>query len=289
MPSILNRISFLILLWIFSFQSCEKIAEKVFSDTDDLEMGDAIDKEIRSKPNDFRLLENIDLQNYIQSIVKQILKSPNVRKKKVYSYKVALLNDDKIVNAFCIPGGNIYVYTGLLKFLENEASLAAVLSHEIAHAEKRHIRQRMISAMGIQLVVSAFLGNDSSVFKEMGVQLAGSLALQSNSRADELEADEWGFLYLQSSPYYQGAMSYFFEKIIKEEKSSRLTKVVESLLSSHPIPEERLKANSERIHKANINPPTRSNLFESRYKTMMQKYLLQTGSTQDGETIDDKG
>jgi beta-barrel assembly-enhancing protease len=275
-------------LCLFLFSSCEKIADAAFSDKDDIEMGANLDKEIRSKPNEFRILNNLELQTYIQSIVNQILRSPLVKKKKTYSYKITILDDDKAINAFCTPGGNIYVYTGLLKFLDNEASLAAVLSHEIAHAEKRHVRQRMLSSMGLQLIISALLGNGASVFQELGIQIAGTLALLSNSRSDELEADEWGFQYLQASPYYRGAMSFFFEKIAKEEKSSKMSKAMESLLSTHPIPEERLRANSERIRQAKIQPPIPSNLLETRYKSMIKKHL-RAGSTNDGEPIEDRG
>ena len=278
----------ILLLCLLALNACEQIADAAFSDKDDIEMGATLDKEIRSKPTEFPILVNLELQGYVQSIVKQLIRSPLVKRKKTYSYKVTILNDDKAINAFCTPGGYIYVYTGLLKFHDNEASLAAVLSHEIAHAEKRHVRQRMLSAMGVQLIVSAILGNGSSVFKEMGLQIAGTLALLSNSRGDELEADELGFLYLQSSPYYQGAMSYFFEKIAKEEKRNRMSKAVESLLSTHPIPEERLKANSERIRAAKIHPPIPSNLLETRYKSIIKKHL-RAGSTLDGEPIDDRG
>ena len=278
----------ILLLCLLALNACEQIADAAFSDKDDIEMGATLDKEIRSKPTEFPILVNLELQGYVQSIVKQLIRSPLVKRKKTYSYKVTILNDDKAINAFCTPGGYIYVYTGLLKFLDNEASLAAVLSHEIAHAEKRHVRQRMLSAMGVQLIVSAILGNGSSVFKEMGLQIAGTLALLSNSRGDELEADELGFLYLQSSPYYQGAMSYFFEKIAKEEKRNRMSKAVESLLSTHPIPEERLKANSERIRAAKIHSPIPSNLLETRYKSIIKKHL-RAGSTLDGEPIDDRG
>lgn len=285
-----TKLRFLIFLFLglFAFVSCERIANSVFSDKDDLEMGASIDKEIRSKPSQFQILNNLALQKYIQSIVNQLTKSPAIRKKQIYTYKVTIIDDDKTINAFCTPGGYIYVYTGLLKFLDNEASLAAVLAHEIAHAEKRHVRQRMLSAMGLQLVLSAILGGQSSVFQEMGLQIAGSLALLSNSRADELEADEWGFLYLQSSPYYQGAMSYFFQKIAKQEKSSKLNKTIESLLSTHPIPEERLRANTERIKKHKVKPPSPSNLLETRYKRELRKQLKR-GSTIHGEPIEDRG
>ena len=201
--------TWLVLFIVLQLQFCEKMAEIAFSDKDDWELGNSIDLEIRSKREQFRVLENIELQTYIQSIVKQLIRAPQIKKKKLFSYKVTVLDDDGVVNAFCTPGGYIYVYTGLLKFLDDEASLAAVLAHEIAHAEKRHVRQRMLSAMGLQIILSALIGKDSSLVKEMGFQLVGNLALLSNSRAEEMEADELGFLYLKSSPYYQGAMSFF--------------------------------------------------------------------------------
>lgn len=269
------NVSFRILFFhsILLLFNCEKIADTFFSDKDDIALGQSLDNEFRAESSQIKILERPALKSYVQSIVNQILKSNEVKKKKIFPYQVTLVDDDSTINAFCAPGGFIYVYTGLLFFLENEASLAAVLSHEIAHAEKRHVRQRMLSTMGVQIILSIILGGDSSGWKDIAVQLAGNFALLSNSRQDELEADEFGFLYLRSTPYYQGSMSYFFEKIIKEEKKGKLSKTFEKFLSTHPLAEDRLKENQKRIQKNKIIPATGNNLFEQRYKSKLFQLL----------------
>lgn len=276
------KAKYFIIIFLFLFSNCEKIANTFFSDKDDVQMGISIDKEIQSS-KEYKILKNQILENYVQSIVNQLIKSPFIKKKKVYKYKVTLIDDDKTINAFCTPGGFIYVYTGLLKFLENEASLAAVLSHEIAHAEKRHVRQRMLSAMSIQIILS-ILFKDSTIFQDIAVNLGGTLALLANSRSDEMEADEYGFQYLKSTPYYQGAMSYFFDKMLQAQKNTQRSKTLEKILSTHPIPEDRLKANELRISKNKIPEATPSNLLSSRYQSTIQTHL---GKTEDIDLLDD--
>lgn len=272
--SIFRKFALTLVFIALSFlASCEKLADMSFSEKDDVEMGANFDKEIRSDTANFKILENEPLRLYVQGIINQILKSPAVKRKKVYNYKVTLLDGDDVINAFCTPGGYIYVYTGLLKFLENEATLAAVLGHEIAHAEKRHVRQRMISAMGIEFVLKVLLQDNSSLFKEIALGVAGMLVLLQNSRSDELEADELGFAYLKTTPYYEGSMSFFFEKIKEKEKSSRLSKALESVLSTHPIAENRLEENDKRIKAGKIKSKIPANLMERRYKNTITELL----------------
>lgn len=250
--------------------NCEKIADSLFSDKDDFSLGLSMDREIRGNSRTYKILENEKLRKYVQEITNQILRSPMVSKKKVFPYKVTILRDDKIINAFCTPGGFIYVYTGLLKFLDNEASLAAVLAHEIAHAEKRHVRQRMLSSMGIQFIMMFLLGDSGSILREIGVRMAGNLAILANSRGDEMEADEWGFRYMRSTPYYQGAMEYFFAKIQNSKnKTGKGVASVERLLSTHPLPDDRLRKNENRVRSARLKPPTPGTLFTDRYHSMM--------------------
>ncbi|MCB1177539.1 MAG: M48 family metalloprotease [Leptospiraceae bacterium] len=198
---------------IINTSNCEKLADSFFSEKDDVKMGLSFDKEIRSNSGKYTVLQDKILLNYVQKIVNTLKKSPKIKRKSVYPYKVTILDDDKVINAFCTPGGFIYVYTGLMKFLENEASLAAVLAHEIAHAEKRHARQRMLSRIGINILLSLLLGSNDNPWIELGMKLGGGLAVLHNSRGDEKEADEEAFKYLENSPYYRGGMSYFFDKV----------------------------------------------------------------------------
>ena len=258
-------------LVIFFTCSCEKAVNFFFSDADDVEIGKSIDKEIRSS-KEYKILRNPPLRNYVQKVTNEVLRSKYVSKKHIYPYKITLIDDDSTINAFCTPGGFIYVYTGLLKILPNEASLAAVLAHEIAHAEKRHVRQRMLAAFGVELIISLILNEQSSVLVDLGSKLAGNLALLSNSRGDELESDEMGFLYLRGSIYYPGAMSYFFDEIQKTRKNNRILKMLSGFLSTHPLPEKRLRKNYERIRNAEIPKAKATNLFAKRYKGILQKY-----------------
>ncbi|MEM7179850.1 MAG: M48 family metalloprotease [Spirochaetota bacterium] len=269
MRFLLRQLLFLFL--IASTCSCEKAVNLVFSDADDVEIGKSMDTQIRNS-KEYKVLRNTPLRNYVQKVANEVLRSKFVRKKNIYPYKVTLIEDDSTINAFCTPGGFIYVYTGLLRILPNEASLAAVLAHEIAHAEKRHARQRMLAAFGVELIISLILGEGSSILVEIGSKLAGNLALLSNSRGDELESDEMGFLYLQGSIYYPGAMSYFFDEIQKSRKDNRIVKMLSGFLSTHPLPEKRLRKNYERIQKAEIPKAKASNLFTRRYKRTLRKY-----------------
>lgn len=265
----MKKLSILFLI-LLSFSHCEKLTEIAFPDDSDIEVGLNFDKEIRSSSG-YRISQNEGLRNYVQSITDRLLKSPAVQKKSIFKYQVTILEDAETINAFCTPGGFIYVYTGLLQFIENEATLAAILAHEIAHAEKRHARQRMLGGWGVQLftvIISIFL--DSSL-AQFGMELAGNFMILQNSRDDELEADELAFEYLEATPYYRGAISYFFEKIQNKEKSGPLAKRLESLFSTHPIPEERLQKNEERILKAKIDPPSEENLFTTSFQRMAQR------------------
>lgn len=249
------------------------LVDLAFSEHDDVKMGKSIDRELKSQRN-IVVLKNDKIQKYVQYVTKEVLRSPHIKRKDVYPYKVTILDDDNVVNAFCTPGGYIYIYTGLLKFLENEASLAAVIAHEIAHAEKRHARQRMLSQLGIQIIIAILLQDSSSQIGEIAAGLAGNLTLLANSRSDEIEADEWGFKYMETTPYYQAAMSYFFDKIKETQgEGNAFTNSINRMLSTHPLPDDRLKKNAQRIKKYDIAPPSPSNLFTRRYKKVINSVL----------------
>ncbi len=283
MKSLFTKTSLIFLFLLFI--NCDKLVDSFFSDKDDVNLGQTLDKEIRAA-NSSKILDGKEIQKYVQNIVLTILKSNSVNKKKVYPYTVTVIQDDEVINAYCTPGGFIYVFTGLIKFLENEASLAAILAHEIAHAEKRHSRKRMISAISIQVIVSLLLGRDASWISQWLMSFAGEMAILNNSRKDELEADDLAFIYLNATPYYQGSMSYFFDKIDKTEKKSKSSKVLEKILSTHPMAEDRLKANEKRIKKYKLSKPSESNLFSHRYKTTIKKLDLNPDpiiETQDEE------
>ncbi len=238
----------------------------VFPDSKDIELGRQVDGEIRKTPQEFPILQgHPEVKAYVEQVGQRILASPEIRKKGLYAYQFEIIADDKTINAFCTPGGYIYVYTGLLKFLDNEASLAGVIGHEIAHAERRHATRRMTTQMGYQMLVSIVLGDTPGQAAQLAGNLFSGLALLKNSRGDETESDTYSFKYLLSTPYYPGAIRYFFEKVQGVSGGSR-SGSVDRLLSTHPLPQDRFEHINKMLVEVGNPAPTEENLFALRYQ-----------------------
>lgn len=241
------------------FIACSSI--NIFPVSQDQALGAQFEKEIHADTKEYKVLNKPKARDYVQGIVDRILKAPDVKYRGTFPYKVELLDDDKTVNAFATPGGYIYVYTGLIKMLDNEASLAGVLGHEIAHAELRHSTSRMTKTLGIQTITEIALGKNPNSNVALAANAFAGLGLLKNSRNDEDEADEFSFKYLQSTQWYPGAIQFFFEKV-KGRGGSGL----EELFSTHPLPESRIESVRQRLKDANIPPPTEAQLNTRTYQ-----------------------
>ena len=213
-----------------------KIEINGFSVDDDIKMGQQLYDEIHSSP-DYKIVSkdvNPKLYQYIENIKQTILAKGEFRYKDQFEWKITVLNDDKTINAFCAPGGFIFIYTGILKYLDNEAEFAGVLAHEMGHAERRHGTRQMTKIYGIQMILDFLLrGENSDSFKQV---IGGFLNLR-YSRSYEREADECSVSYLCNTPYQSDGAAGFFEKIVKEEGARS-----EELLSTHPDPTDRISA-----------------------------------------------
>ena len=255
--------SALITVAVFGCSGSGSLGFNIFPDSKDIELGRQIDHEIRKGPKEYPILNGRpDVREYIEGIGKKILASPEIKKRGIYAYQFEIIHDDSTINAFCTPGGYIYVYTGILRFLDDEATLAGVLGHEIAHAERRHATKRMSSAFGIQVLLAVLLGQSPTQSEKLGANLFAGLGLLANSRADETESDTYSMRYLQSTEYYPGAIKYFFQKVSAGGKRSGL----ERFLSTHPLPQDRME-NLDKLLAQMGNPePNESNLFGGRYQ-----------------------
>ncbi len=248
----------------FSFYGCDDFNPldfNAFSVQDDVEIGRQLDWQIKSNPLEYPLLNQQSAIDYVQNIVNQIIQSPVIEYRGVFVYQVKIIRKDNVVNAFAVPGGYLYIYTGLLKFVDNEATLAGILAHEVAHAERRHSTKRMTKAYGVQFLLDLILGSNPDQYAELAANLFAGLALLKNSRDDEYEADEYSFKYLQSSIWYPGAMKYFFQKVSDNSTGSFL----EELLSTHPLNENRIAVYEQLIANAQLGQPDENNLFSQRY------------------------
>lgn len=168
---------------------------------------------------------------HIYRIRNNILNSGKVYFKNVFPWRVRIIKDDKTLNAFCTPGGYIYVYTGIIKYLDNETQLAGVLGHEIAHADRRHGANQMVTQYGASVLINILT---SGTTQELA-GLAANLLLLKYSRADETEADDYSVRYLLGTEYDPQGAKYFFQKI-----SSQGGPQLPEFLSTHPNPDNRV-------------------------------------------------
>lgn len=161
-----------------------------------------------------------------------------------FTIKVVDSND---VNAFALPGGFLYVNRGLLEAAENEAELAGVLSHEIAHVTARHGIEQMskgqlLNYASIPLFI--FGGIGGYIAQQVGSILV-PLTFLKFSRGAEKEADRLGAQYMWAAGYDPNALVTFFEKLQQKDKKKPGT--ISKLFSTHPLTGERIKEVNELI------------------------------------------
>lgn len=204
----------------------------LFPVEEDIKLGKQVSDEIASKPGEFPILsekDNRQIYNYINNITRKILNSGQVKYKDEFVWSVKIIKDDKTLNAFATPGGYIYVYTGLIKFLDSEDELAGVLGHEIAHADRRHSTKQMTQQLGVQMLLAAALGDREAV-----QQVASGIIGLKFSRNHESDADNYSVRYLCGTSYNASGAAGFFEKIGGQGGAPP------EFLSTHPNPGDRV-------------------------------------------------
>jgi predicted Zn-dependent protease len=171
---------------------------------------------------------------------------------KDFAWEFNVIDDDKTVNAFCMPGGKVVVYTGILKVTQNEDALAVVMGHEIAHALANHGNERMSQALVAQLGLTALdvaLAQKPQQTRQLLLAAAGAGAqigvLLPFSRKHESEADEIG-LYLMTMAGYRPEEAAPFWARMNRLAGSRPPE----FLSTHPDPSRRSTTLKQMVPKA---------------------------------------
>ncbi|MBS1518477.1 MAG: M48 family metalloprotease [Bacteroidetes bacterium] len=249
-------------------------SSNIYSVDDDVKLGKEIEQQINEDPKQFPIMkDHQEIKNYVNGLGRYVLNNSNLIKyKSIFPYKFEVIQDDSTVNAFCIPGGYIYVYTGLMKFLDNEAALIGVIGHEIAHAERRHMTQRLTSYYGVSIILSFILGSNPSALGEIAANLFVGLGFLANSRADEEEADNYSISYLTGTKYFPGGILNFFDKIREEQKKKGQTPGdLERLLATHPLPQDRIDNVNLKLSKIKPRPDPNKGLFKNEYQQMKEK------------------
>jgi hypothetical protein len=203
-----------------------------FSKEQDIEIGKQNAAEILKQVD---VVDNPRLQNYVKEIGQRLAQQPQADS---YPYTFTLINEPSI-NAFALPGGPIFIHSGLLEATDNEAQLAGVLAHEISHVALRHGTSQASKAQMIQLpavLVGAVLGNGGALSQigQVGVGLGLEALTMKYSRAAEKEADALGARIMSGAGYDPVQMATFFEKLAAEGGARPPV-----FLSSHPDPGHR--------------------------------------------------
>ena len=176
-----------------------------------------------------------------------------------FAWDYVLVDNDKIVNAWCMPGGKIAVYTGLLKITKNTNALSVVLGHEIAHAVARHSLERMSHAMTINLgttVADIFLGGAinrtrNTVGQNTGLDIFQLGIMNPFGRKQESEADYLGLIFSSLSGYDIRESVNLWERMAANKKG----KEVPVFLSTHPSSEKRIENLNNWISEVMIKYP----------------------------------
>jgi predicted Zn-dependent protease len=216
--------------------SCDKKLN-VFSVEDDIQFGAQFDQEIMSNPNFVILNEAQYSEAYttINLFKNKLLATGKVDYASRFSWTVRIIKDDATVNAFAVPGGYLYFYTGLIKVLDNEAEFVGVMAHEMAHVARRHSTAQLTKHYGIDLMLSMLLGKNSNQWVTIAAQLATGLTELKFSRNDEFEADKYAVTYTYPTEWDARGVADFFEKL----DSHSSTPV---FLSTHPADKDRIAA-----------------------------------------------
>jgi len=175
-----------------------------------------------------------------------------------YKWEFNLI-DNKEVNAWCMPGGKVVVYTGLLPITQNEAALAVVLAHEITHAIAQHGNERMSQvalAQGLEVAGNIFTQNNqqaNSIFNNVFAPGATVGVILPNSRNQEYEADRFGLIFAAMAGYNPQEAIPFWQRMSQAGGSNKPPE----FLASHP-------SDANRIAKIKQNMPEALKYYKPR-------------------------
>lgn len=186
----------------------------------------------------------------IQRAVEQYMAEQNASAElQGFDWEFNLIDDPDMVNAWCMPGGKVAFYTGIMPICQDEAGVAVVMGHEIAHAIANHARERMSQGMianGLLGTLGAALGQNASLTKQLFFQAVGvgaQVGMLKFSRQHESEADRIGLIFMAMAGYDPNEAPRFWERMQSQGGGAEPPE----WLSTHPSHGTRIKDLQEAI------------------------------------------
>lgn len=181
------------------------------------------------------MVKNVGVR--IQKAVEQYMAQNNASSELAgFQWEFNLIDDPKTVNAWCMPGGKVAFYTGIMPICQNEAGVAVVMGHEVAHAVANHARERMSQGMvanGLLGTLGAALGQNPTLTKDLFMQAVGvgaQVGMLKFSRQHESEADEIGLIFMAMAGYDPHEAPLFWERMSSQSGGAEPPE----WLSTHP-------------------------------------------------------
>jgi metalloendopeptidase OMA1, mitochondrial len=231
------------LLTIFVFTSCKEspVTERkqliLIPESSEMRMGEDAFRNIKKES---KLSQNQGLINQVKNVGNRIAKASNHAN---YKWEFIVIEDDSTVNAFCLPGGKIGIYTGILQYAKDEKGLAAVIGHEVGHAIARHGAERMSTALlaqAGQIALNLIVDVDDPIVLEalnkaygLGTEIGVILPF---SRKQELEADRIGVGLMEHAGYNPVEAIEFWKRMKQGRKGEQPL----VYLSTHPVDDKRI-------------------------------------------------
>ena len=205
----------------------------------EIAMGKQLAEEVQRQA---KLMDDPIVTEYVNRVGQNLVRNSDA--KVPFTFQVI---DDSTLNAFALPGGFIFVHTGLLIAAETEAEMASAMSHEIAHVAARHMTRQACRAQLVNLatVPLIFLGGWPGYAIRQGAQAAIPMTFLTFSRGFEAEADYLGLQYLYAAGYDPTASIDMFEKMMSLE--TRKPGSIAKVFSTHPMNGDRLKKTQAEI------------------------------------------
>jgi predicted Zn-dependent protease len=207
----------------------------------EIAMGKGYAQEVESS---VKLVQDPVVNEYVNRIGQNIVRNSDAK----VPFTIKVVDSDEI-NAFALPGGFFYVNSGLILAADDEAELAGVMAHEIAHVAARHATRQMTRAQMVNLgsIPLIFVGGWAGYAIRSAASFALPMTFLTFSRGFESEADYLGLQYMYKSGYDPQAFISFFEKIQAKEKKKPGT--LAKAFSTHPLTPDRITKSQDEIAK----------------------------------------
>ena len=231
----------------------------MFTPADDIALGYQSFKEIKADKSNYPLLDTIRYASAYTQIrgMFNTLINVGLSNRDVFNWKLYIIDKDDVLNAFAVPGGTVFIYTGLINYLENDSQLAGVLAHEISHIELRHSTKQLTKQYGVQYLSQLLSSATNSVLLQNAAGIAGQLAQLSFSRNDEYEADATAVEILAVTGKYDPYQTAgFFQKMMNDNGAGATVE----FLSTHPSDANRILAIQKRCENYQLTPYTAAQL-----------------------------